>query len=81
MAVKSFGRAYLRRTIRVNSIRKGLLGGSKFWLAVFGARFIGARIQTITKRGEMPVRYSEKLEVGQRIEISHLDPSSGGRAK
>ncbi len=74
MAPKSFGRAYVSRTIRFNSIRRGLIGGSKFWLAVFSARFVGARIQGMTKRGDKPIRFSEPLAVGEKLVISHIDP-------
>ncbi len=77
MAAKTFGRAYLSRTIRLNSIRKGLLGGSKFWLTVFGVRFVGSRIQIITKRGEKPIRFSESLAVGETLTISHRPPAPG----
>jgi len=76
MARKSFGRAYVSRTIRLNSIRKGLLGGSKFWLGVFGARLVGSKIRAVTKSGEMPIRFSEQLGVGERLEVTHLDPSA-----
>ncbi len=73
MAPKSFGRAHVSRTIRLNSVRRGLLGGSKFWLAVFGARFVATRIQRVTKRGDKPIRFSEPLAVGEKLVISHVD--------
>lgn len=78
MAPKSFGLAFVGRTIRVNSIRKGLLGGSKFWMAVLLTRFIGTKMQRVTKRGEKPLRYSEPLRPGEQIVISHIDPRAGG---
>jgi len=81
MARKSFGKAYLSRTIRLKSIRKGLLGGSRFWLGIFGARLLGSKIRAIAKRGEMPIRFSEQLGVGERLEVSHLDPSTKRTAK
>jgi hypothetical protein len=71
------GPAYIKRTVRVNSVRKGLLGGSRFWLTVFAlgqvARFAGK----VTKRGEMPVRYSETLGPGETLVIRHIDTSAG----
>jgi len=81
MARKSFGRAYLSRTIRIHSIRKGLFGGSTFWLVVFGARLIGSRTKAFTKRGEMPIRFSQKLAVGERLDVAHLDPSTKQNSK
>jgi len=81
MPGKSFGRAYLSRTIRFYSIRKGLLGGSTFWLGVFGARLISSRARAFTKRGEMPIRFSQKLAVGERLDVAHLDPSTRQNSK
>ncbi len=78
MVPKTFGRAYVSRTIRVNSIRKGLLGGSKFWMAVLLTRFLGGKMQKVTKRGEKPLRYSEALGPGEQIVIRHIDPRAGG---
>lgn len=66
------GPAYVRRTIRMNSIRKGLLGGSRFWLAVFAAGYVGRWSKKVAKRGEMPVEFSEKLQPGQAYEIRHI---------
>jgi len=75
MARKSFGRVYLSRTIRINSIRKGLLGGSGFWRTMFLVRVVGSKIGNATKRGEMPIRFSEKLGVGETFAVSHVDPT------
>lgn len=77
MARRGLGPAYVRRTVRMNSIRKGLLGGSRFWLVVFGLLQIGRWSGNVTKRGEMPVRYSERLEPGEAIVIRHIDPGAG----
>ena len=73
MARGGFGPTYVKRTVRMNSIRKGLLGGSRFWLAVFAAGFVARWSGKVTKRGEMPVRYSERLEPGESIVITHID--------
>ena len=68
------GPSYVKRTIRVNSIRKGLLGGSRFWLVVFALGSVARWSGKVTKRGEMPVRYSERLEPGEELVIRHLGP-------
>ena len=67
-------RAYLARYLRFNATRKGLLGGSKGWLAVFAALTIGRQIGKVTKRGEAPIVYSERLEPGQVLVLTHEPP-------
>ena len=71
-----FSRTYIRRTIRFNSIRRGLLGGSKFWLGVLAAGYVRRSAQKVTKRGEVPVVFSEKLKPGESYEIRHIDPKN-----
>ncbi|MEZ5169082.1 MAG: hypothetical protein R2695_22290, partial [Acidimicrobiales bacterium] len=75
MARRGFGPAYVRRTVRVNSVRKGVFGGSRFWLTVFALGSIARWSGKVTKRGEMPVRFSEKLGPGESLVIRHLGPS------
>ena len=72
MAAGRFGATYVRRTIRMNSIRKGLLGGSRFWMAVFVAGRMGRFAGKVTKRGEPPVVFSEKLKLGESYEVRHI---------
>lgn len=74
MAGGRVGVSYVRRTIRMNSIRKGLLGGSRFWLAVFVAGRMGKFAGRVTKRGEPPVVFSDKLKLGESYEIRHIGP-------
>lgn len=68
------GSAAVAETVRVNSFRKGLLGGSRLWLAVFAARMVLRWLARVTKRSEMTVKFSEKLAPGESLEIRHLDP-------
>jgi hypothetical protein len=77
MASRGFGPTYVKRTIRMNSMQKGLFGGSRFWLTVFAAGYVLRWTGKVTKRGEMPVRYSESLRPGEEIVIRHVDPSAG----
>jgi len=74
MASFSFGPAYVKRTIRVNSVRKGLLGGSRFWLGMFAAGYLVRWSGKVTKRGEKPIRFSEALKPGESLVIRHIDP-------
>ncbi|MDG2027500.1 MAG: hypothetical protein P8J50_10340 [Acidimicrobiales bacterium] len=77
MAGRGFGPAFVKRTIRMNGIRKGLLGGSRFWLVIFGLGYVARWSGKVTKRGEMPIRYSEKLKPGESIVISHTSGDVG----
>lgn len=77
MAGRGFGPSYVRRTVRVNSVRKGLLGGSRFWLAVFGLSYVARWSGKVTKRGEMPVRFSETLQPGEELVIRHTHTTRG----
>jgi len=61
-------------TVRVNSLRRGLLGGSRVWLAVFIVRFALRWLAKVTKRTEMPVKYSERLALGETLVIRHVEP-------
>jgi hypothetical protein len=65
---------YLRRWVRDNALRKGLLGRQGPWLAVFVLSLLGRRANKVLKRGEMPLRFSEKLEPGASYVISHIVP-------
>jgi hypothetical protein len=64
----------LRRYLRLNAIRRGLLGGSKPWLAVLVLGIIGRQVGKVTKRGEMPLVLSEPLKQGEGLVITHLAP-------
>ena len=72
-------RGLLRNYIRLNAFRRGLLGGSRPWLAVFVLSLLGRRVGKITKRGVMPVLLSEALKPGESMLITHLAPKRRGR--
>ena len=73
--MRHLGLSALFESLRTNSLRKGLLGGSRVWTAVFVARFVGRRLARVAKRGDMPVKYSERLAPGESLVIRHLDPN------
>ncbi len=73
MAGRGFGPTNVKRTIRMNGIRKGLLGGSRFWFAVFLAGLVLRWSDKVTKRGEMPVKFSERLAPGEQMIIRHIE--------
>lgn len=70
---RSFGPAYLKRTVRFNATRKGLLGGSRFWLVVFGVLRLAKWSGKVTKRGEAPIQFSEALQTGESFVVRHVD--------
>ena len=77
MAGRGLGPTYVKRTIRRNSISKGLLGGSRFWLVIFGFGYLARWSGKVTKRGEMPIKLSEALKPGESIVIRHIDSAHG----
>jgi hypothetical protein len=63
---------YLRRTLRYNALRKGLLGRQPVWVVVLGLGLLGRAFGKISKRGPMPLVLSERLEPGQSMVIRHI---------
>ena len=64
----------LRRYLRVNALRRGVLGGSRPWLAILVLGLIGRGLGKVSKRGEAPIAFREALEPGQSLLITHLAP-------
>ncbi|MEO0494622.1 MAG: hypothetical protein AAF081_14525 [Actinomycetota bacterium] len=81
MAARSFGPAYLKRTVRFNATRKGLLGGSRPWLVVFGLLRLAAWSGKVTKRGDAPVKFGESLQPGESFVITHIAPPKKERRR
>ena len=69
-----FALTSLIEAVRVNSFRKGLLGGSRVWLAVFIARFVLRCLAKVTKWAGTPVKHSEHLALGETLVIRHVEP-------
>jgi len=51
-----------------------VFGGERVWMGVFALALLGRQVNKVLKRGEMPLRFSEKLEPGQSFVITHLAP-------
>ena len=68
----SFRRGYVERYIRSNALRRGLLGGSRFWTGVFAAGYVRRWLRKVAKRGDMPVITSDELQPGEGFVIRHL---------
>ena len=71
---RMFRSTYIRRWLRYNAIRKGLLGRQAPWMIVFVGSIVLKRANTVLKRGTMPIRFSEKLEPGVSYLITHITP-------
>ncbi len=75
-------RAYLKRLISMNAVRKGLLGGSPLWRGVWlvlTARRLWARV---SKKGEAPIALSEPLPEGDAWTMVHVpEQSKRGRGE
>lgn len=71
----------VRRYVRYNATRRGLFGGSKFWLGVLGLGYLRRFAGRISKKGEAPVVYSKPLESGHWAEIVHEKPRPTRRAR
>lgn len=65
-------RRWIMRTIRFRATRRGLLGGHPGWLAVFGLLTLSRQWNKVSKRGDGPVVFRERLEPGQSFAIVHL---------
>jgi hypothetical protein len=62
---------YRRRQFRLKAIRRGLLGGEPQWIVVLAGFAAVAVANKALKRGPMPVLFSERLEPGQSIVVTH----------
>lgn len=72
----------MRRYIRYNATRRGLLGGSKLWLAVWAAGRARGFWGRVTKKGQAPLVYRGAVPSGHWNEIVHEKPRpSAGQVK
>ena len=82
MSWRSFGTTALKRTVRTNALRRGLLGGSRLWLVAFAVLRIASWSSKVTKRGEAPVAFRQALRPGQSFVITHLEaPTKAPKSK
>jgi hypothetical protein len=72
MAVRSRLR-FVRRYIRTNAIRRGLLGRERLWTAIFVLGLAGRQLNKVLKRGDAPVLFSEKLKPGESFLVTHFE--------
>ncbi len=65
--------------LMTTAARRGLLGGSRPWLVVLVLLVGGRVLRRIGGRSGWSLSVSERLEVGDRIEITSLPPLEMGR--
>jgi hypothetical protein len=73
-------KAYWRRTLQRNALRKGLLGGSPLWRAVWFAQLAHKGWGKISKSGEAPITFTESIEEGEAWAIVH-EPEQSKRGR
>ena len=71
--------AKLTGRLMTTAARRGLLGGSRPWLVILVILAGGRALRRIGGRSGWPLSVSERLEVGDRIEITSLPPLEMGR--
>jgi hypothetical protein len=64
---------FVRRYIRTNAIRRGLLGRERLWTTIFVLGLAGRQLNKVLKRGDAPVLFSEKLKPGESFVITHFE--------
>ena len=64
-------KAYIQRTLKRNALRKGLLGGSPLWRAVWAGQLLLKGWGKISKGGEAPITFDESINEGDAWAIVH----------
>lgn len=80
--LKMFRGAYVKRMIRMNALRKGLLGGHPLWRAIWAVGALRKMWGKVSKKGEAPITFSEPLGEGQAWALVHVpEQSKRGRGE
>ncbi len=75
-------RSYVKRLVRMNATRKGLLGGSPLWRAVWLMLTLRKGWSKVSKSGEAPITFTEPLREGEAWSIVHVpEQSKRGRGE
>ena len=67
---------YIKRMISVNALRKGLMGGSPFWRAIWFVLTARRLWSKVSKKGEAPVTFTEPLPEGEAWTVVHVPEKS-----
>ncbi|MGH9104043.1 MAG: hypothetical protein ACRDYD_13845 [Acidimicrobiales bacterium] len=68
---------YLLRRATLRGLRDGLIGGSRWWMAIGAV----AALTRFLRRPGRKVVVTEKLEPGERLEVLHLHELAGRRRR
>ncbi|MGI9605908.1 MAG: hypothetical protein ACR2P0_07185 [Acidimicrobiales bacterium] len=80
--LRIFRKGYLQRMIRMNALRKGLIGGSPVWRIVWGFLTVRKFWSKVSKRGEPPVVFTESIGEGDSWAVVHVpEDSKRGRGE
>jgi len=75
-------RGYVRRVVSMNAVRKGLLGGSPLWRAVWVLLTLRKGWAKVSKSGEAPIMFTEPLKEGEAWAVVHIpEDSKRGRGE
>ncbi len=75
-------RSYIKRVVRRNAIRKGLVGGSTPWRAVWVLLTVRKGWSKVSKSGEAPITFTEPLREGEAWMVVHVpEQSKRGRGE
>ncbi len=69
-------RAYLKRLVSMNALRKGLLGGSPMWRGIWVVLTLRRLWARVSKKGEAPIALSEPLGEGEAWTLVHVPEQS-----
>ena len=64
-------KAYVTRTLKRNALRKGLLGGSPFWRAIWAGQLLLKGWGKVSKSGDAPIVFTESLKQGEAWTLVH----------
>jgi hypothetical protein len=68
--------ARTKRLVKAKALRKGVLGGSVFWRGVYGYLTFRKMWKHISKRGDAPLVFGEKILEGEAWALVHVPEDS-----
>lgn len=68
--------ARTKRLVKSKALRKGLLGGNLFWRGVYGYLTFRKMWSHISKRGDAPIVFGEKIAEGEAWALVHVPEAS-----
>jgi len=68
--------SYVKRMVKMNALRKGLIGGSPVWRTVWVLSTLRKMWGKVSKHGEAPVVFTEDLDEGSAWTLVHVPEQS-----